>query len=63
MTQVKPSIPDTQALYRGFSYTAKCGPLVGSDGADSFNSPQFQNMSTVEANASQKQLITSIIIN
>ena len=37
MTQVKESILDTQALYRGFSYAAKCGPSVDTGGNDSFN--------------------------
>jgi len=59
----KESIPDTQAHYRGFSYGAKCGHLVDSDGTDRFNSPRFQNMSAPEVTASQKKLLPSIIIS
>jgi len=59
----KASIPDTQAFYRGFSYSAKCGPLVDSDGTDSFNPPHFQNISTAEAKASQKKIIPKTVTN
>jgi hypothetical protein len=59
----KAILHDRQALYRGFSYAAKYGPSVDSDATDCFNSPHFQNMSTAEVNAPQKQLLPSIIIS
>ena len=36
------SIPDTQTLYKVFSYAAKCEPLVDSDGTDSLILQHFK---------------------